>query len=119
MQPHERFVAWQRAHAYTLELYRVTGRWPSDERYGLVSQVRRASFSVAVNIVEGCARRGRRDFHRFLNISYGSLAETGYILLLARDLGYISTDEHRRLEERRVEIAKPLYKLMRAMGSDP
>lgn len=119
MQPHERYIAWQRAHAFTLELYRVTGAWPKEERYGLVSQIRRSSFSVAVNIVEGCARRGPKEFRRFLNISYSSLAETGYILLLARDLNFLSNEDHRRLDGQRAEVAKPLYKLMRAMGNDP
>ena len=119
MQPHERLIAWQRAHAFVLEIHKVTKAWPSEERYGLVSQVRRAAFSVAVNIVEGCARRGRREFRRFLDISYASLAETGYILLLARDLGYLTKEDRDRLEGQRCGIGAPLFKLMRAMDQDP
>jgi four helix bundle protein len=119
MQPHERFIAWQRAHTFVLEIHRETSKWPKEERYGLTSQIRRASFSVAVNIVEGCARRGRREFRRFLDISYASLAETGYILLLARDLGYLAAQERERLESLRAGVAAPLYKLMRAMDQDP
>jgi len=119
MQPHERFVAWQRAHAFALEVHKATSGWPKEERYSLTSQARRAAFSVALNIVEGCARRGRREFRRFLDISYASLAEAGYILVLARDLGYISSDEQARLESVRGTVGAPLYKLMRAMDRDP
>ena len=119
MQPHERFIAWQRAHGFVLEIHRTTSKWPADERYGLTAQIRRAAFSVAVNIVEGCARRGRREFRRFLDISYVSLAEAGYILLLAKDLGYLTGEERGRLESIRSGVAAPLYKLMRAMDRDP
>lgn len=119
MQPHERFIAWQRAHAFALEIYKTTAAWPKDERYGLISQARRAAFSVAVNIVEGCARRGRREFRRFLDISYSSLAEAGYILLVAKDLGYLSQAEGDRLETLRCGVGAPLFKLMRAMDKDP
>lgn len=119
MQPYERLIAWQRAHAFALEVHRATAQWPKEERYGLTSQVRRAAFSSAVNIVEGCARRGRREFRRFLDISYASLAEAGYILLLARDLGYLTEADQRTLETSRSAVAAPLFKLMRAMDNDP
>ncbi len=118
MQPYERFVAWQRAHAFAIEIYRVSKGWPPDERYGLTAQARRAAFSVAVNIVEGSARRGRREFRRFLDISYASLSECGYILAIGKDLGFIPAIEHERIEALRVEVARPLFKLMRAMGTD-
>ena len=115
MQPYERLIAWQRAHALLLELYRVTGTWPKEERYALTSQVRRAAFSVPVNIVEGSSRRGRREFRRFLDIAYGSLAEVGYILVIARDLGMLDPEEQRRLEAMRCSVGAPLYKLIRSM----
>jgi len=119
MQPHERLIAWQRAHSFVLEIHKATVRWPKDERFGLTSQVRRAAFSVAVNIVEGCSRRGPREFRRFLDISYASLAETGYIPFLARDLGYLGQEERDRLESLRGAVGAPLFKLMRAMDQDP
>ena len=118
MQPHERLIAWQRAHALLLELYGVTSTWPKEERYGLTSQARRAAFSVPVNIVEGCSRRGRREFRRFLDIAYGSLAEVGYILVAARDLGMMSGDEQARLEKMRCGVGAPLFRLMRSIDRD-
>jgi four helix bundle protein len=79
---------WQRSHALVLDVYRVSSGFPSAERFGLVSQLRRAAVSVPTNIAEGSKRQRRQDYARFLNISEGSLAETGYLLLLSRDLGY-------------------------------
>jgi four helix bundle protein len=118
MQPYERFIAWQRAHAFALEVHRVTGSWPKEERFGLTSQVRRSAFSVPVNIVEGSSRRGRREFRHFLDIAYGSLAETGYILFLAKDLGFLPAEEQARLERMRSGVAAPLYKLLRSMDAE-
>lgn len=118
MQPYERLIAWQRAHAFLIEIYHVTGAWPKEERYGLTSQVRRAAFSVPVNIVEGSARRGRREFRRFLDIAYGSLAEVGYTLVVARDLGMMTGAEQQRLERMRCAVGAPLFKLLRSMDTE-
>lgn len=92
MEPYERFDAWSACHALALEVYRVTERFPDRERYGLTSQARRAAFSAAVNIVEGSARRGHREFRHFLDYSLGSLAEVGYVFRFAGDLGIVDAD---------------------------
>lgn len=86
-QPYERFYAWRAAHTLALEVYRATSKWPLDERFGLRSQIRRAAFSVSVNIVEGRARSGQREFRRFLDASWASLAEVEYTLRFAHELG--------------------------------
>lgn len=115
MQPYERFGAWKAAHQLALEVHRVTKAWPVEERYGLISQIRRAAYSVPVNIVEGRARFGAREFRRFLDIAWGSLAEVGYALRYARDLGYLSTEAHAALEARCAEVGRPLYALLRSL----
>jgi four helix bundle protein len=74
---------WQRSHALTLEIYRFTATFPTDERFGLISQLRRAAVSVPTNIAEGSKRQSNPDYARFLNIAEGSLAETEYLLLLS------------------------------------
>lgn len=74
-------------------VYRVTKAFPRDERYGLTSQVRRASFSAAVNIVEGSARRSAKEFRRFLDIALSSLTEVGYTLRFAREAGLLSEQD--------------------------
>ncbi|HXJ93748.1 MAG TPA: four helix bundle protein [Terriglobia bacterium] len=89
MQHFRDLKVWQRSHALVLDLYRITAGFPKDERFGLVSQLRRAAASVPTNIAEGAKRQGRQDYARFLNIAEGSLAETEYLVLLSRDLSYI------------------------------
>ena len=81
-------LVWQRAHAFVLALYQVTEVFPRQEIYGLTSQMRRAAVSVAANIAEGFAKRGKADKARFMNIAEGSLEESRYYLILSQDLGY-------------------------------
>ena len=89
MQRFTDLKVWQRSHAFTLEMYRVTSSFPDHERFGLVSQLRRASASVPTNIAEGSKRARNQDYARFLNIAEASLAETEYLVILARDLEYL------------------------------
>ena len=84
----EDLVVWQRAHELTLAVYRMTSCFPGEERFGLVSQMRRAAVSVPANIAEGFKKRSRPDKVRFYNISQDSLEELRYYLILSRDLGY-------------------------------
>ena len=116
MDPYERFDAWQRAHELAVAVHRATRAWPSDERFGLVAQVRRAAFSVPANIVEGRARRGAREFRRFLDIAWASLAEVGYTLRYARDVGYLTVEAHTKLEQARTKAGRSLYALLRNMS---
>src|SRR5690554_6177437 len=81
-------VVWQKAHQFVLETYVYTKQFPKHELYGLTSQFRRASISIAANIAEGFKKKGEKDKLRFLNISHGSLEECRYYILLAKDLGY-------------------------------
>ena len=92
-------VAWKRSHELTLAIYKQTQRFPVEERYGLTSQLRRASYSVPANVSEGSGRETNKDYLRFLIISLSSLKETEYFLLLACDLGYLTKDQHGALTE--------------------
>jgi four helix bundle protein len=87
-------TVWQRAHEVTLEVYRCTRNFPREETYGMISQLRRCSSSVAANIAEGCGRSGNPEFGRFLTMAMGSASELEYFLLLARDLGYLGEKSH-------------------------
>lgn len=82
---------WQKAHALTLAVYRLTSAFPRQETFGLVLQMRRAVVSVPANIAEGFKRRTRPDKARFLNIAQASLEECRYFLILTADLGYSDT----------------------------
>ena len=90
MQRFTELDVWKRGHALTLAVYRLSAKFPSEERYGLTSQLRRAMSSVPINIAEGSKRSSNRDYARFLNIAESSLVEAEYELMLAKDLGYIS-----------------------------
>jgi four helix bundle protein len=80
-------IVWQKARQFVLEIYRFTRGFPADERFGLISQIRRAAVSVPANIAEGFPKRGPNDKTRFFNIAQGSLEEVHYYLILANDLG--------------------------------
>lgn len=82
-------VVWQKAHEFVLLTYRNTKSFPDDEKFGLISQMRRASVSIPANIAEGFIKRSQTDKVRFHNISQGSLEESKYYLVLAKDLGYL------------------------------
>lgn len=86
-------LVWRKAHAWVLEVYRMTRAFPREELYALTSQLRRAAVSVPANIVEGFRRQGKPDKIRFFNIAQASLDECHYYLILARDLGYAQTDD--------------------------
>jgi len=83
---------WQRSHLLTLEVYRLTANFPSGERFGLISQLRRAAASVPTNIAEGSKRQSNQEYARFLNIAEASLVETEYLLMLSHDLHFLAKD---------------------------
>ena len=85
-------VVWQKAHEFVLEAYRLTESFPTNEIYGLTSQLRRSAVSIPANIAEGFKKKTRPDKARFLNIAQGSLEEVRYYLILAKDLNYAETD---------------------------
>lgn len=111
MQRFTELKVWRRSHALTLRIYRLTKRFPADERYGLTSQLRRAAISVPTNLVEGSKRLHNSDFARFLNISEASLAETEYLLLLSRDLAFIDATMVKPLVDECAAIAGMLHRL--------
>lgn len=109
---------WKHAHNLTLEAYRGTKQFPSDERFGLTSQIRRAAASIPANIAEGCGRRGDSEFHRFLQIAMGSASELEYHLLLARDLQYLNPEIHAVMEQETVRVKRMLSSLLRKVDED-
>ena len=89
----EQLKAWQEGHKLVLMIYRLTKDFPGEEKFGLVSQMRRAAVSVPANIAAGFKRFGLQDKCRFYNIAEGSLEELKYYLILAKDLAYISSND--------------------------
>ncbi|WHH57389.1 four helix bundle protein [Petroclostridium sp. X23] len=105
---------WQKAHALTVEIYKITKTFPPDEKYGITNQIRRAVASIPTNIAEGHGRNSYGDFNRFISISIGSANEVEYLLLLSRDLGYINKQSYELLTKEILIIIKMLQALKKA-----
>lgn len=89
-RPHERLDAWRQAMRLVKATYLITREFPSDERYGLIAQMRRAAVSIPSNLAEGAARATRKEFAQFISISKGSLSELETQTIIAAELGYLS-----------------------------
>src|SRR6185295_13983819 len=112
---HHTLVAWQRADDLFIKLHQLSLKaFPAFERYELGGQLRRAAFSVAVNIVEGFARPAGRARLNFLNISQASLAEVGYCIHVAQRLGYLAESVADELEIEIKQVGAPLAGLIRS-----
>ena len=116
--PYERLHAWRECHDLALAIYQVTKSFPDHERYGLTSQIRRAAFSAAVNIVEGSARRSRREFRRFLDIALSSLTEVGYALRFSRETGVLPEEEWVSLSDRQNRARFLTWQLYRSLARE-
>jgi four helix bundle protein len=104
---------WKKAHAWVLDVYRFTETFPKHEMFGLTSQLRRAAVSVPGNFAEGFNKSGRADKVRFYNIAQGSLEESRYYLILARDLNY---GDPAKLIQGASEIGRMLRSYARAIA---
>jgi four helix bundle protein len=116
MRDFRELKVWQKAHAFTLDVYRQTKRFPADERFGLTSHLRKSATSVTSNIAEGCGRNTNRDFTRFLTIAAGSASEAEYQLKLAVDLGYLRREDHRELNSHVNEVKRMLNAMIQKLS---
>ena len=108
--------AWERAHALTLQVYRATSSFPGNERFGLLSQMRRACASIPTNVAEGCGRSTNNELARFIDTATGSASEVEYQLLLAKDLGYLPEGQCERLSAEVTEICRMLLAFNKKLG---
>lgn len=102
----------QEAHSLVLEIYKITKKFPKDEKFVLISQLRRSAASIPTNIVEGNARGHSKEMIEFLYFSKGSLEETKYHLLLSKDLGYLNEEEYFPIQEKLESVGKQLNGLI-------
>src|SRR5271170_2026601 len=108
-------IAWRKAMELVTDIYRATRAFPRDELYGLTNQLRRAAVSVPSNIAEGQARFSQKEFHHFLSIARGSLAEIETQLFLAKELGYLSVTKCAALIANADELGRILNGLAAAI----
>ncbi|MDR1303984.1 MAG: four helix bundle protein [Verrucomicrobiales bacterium] len=111
-QSFEDLTVWQKAHGFVLNVYRYTKKFPREETFVLVPQLRRAAISITSNIAEGFKRKKSADKARFYNIAEGSISECGYQLLLAHDLGY---GDSTNLRKDLAEVSRLLHSYTSAM----
>lgn len=118
MRDFRQIQVWGKAHKFTLEIYKISARFPKEELYGLTSQLRRASASIPANIAEGFGRGGNVELARFLQIGMGSAYEVEYHILLARDLCFLNATVYDKLQEQIVEVKRMLAALLVKVRTD-
>ena len=116
MVPYERFDSWKLTHKLALAIYDASEAWPPDERNGLTAQIRRAALSASTNIAEGSAKRGPREFRRYLDIALGSLSEVSYLLRFSRDRGILNGEDFEALDDLRNQAGKLTWRLSASMA---
>lgn len=116
MGHYRKLKAWEHAQKLALEGSRAARRFPDYEQQVLADQLRRACYSVPLNVAEGATRKGSKEFRRYLDVAKASLAELETIVDLAHDLGYIDNPTHDRLTALATETGKTLYGLLRKVS---
>ena len=106
---------WQKSYSLVLEIYKATKNFPSEEKFGLTSQIRRAAVSIPSNIAEGYARRYLKQYIQFLYIAYSSGAELETQLMLSKDLEYLMEERFRNLIEKYYEVERMLMALIKSL----
>ena len=116
MPLHQKLKAWQHAQRLAVECVKAARGFPDYEQEALGDHLRRACYSVPLNIAEGSTRRGTREYRRYLDTAWSSLAEVQTALEIARDVGYLEPADYGRLEALAVETSKTLYGLLRKIS---
>ncbi len=107
---------WQRSIKLTTKVYQLSSSFPNEEKFGIISQIRRASVSIAANIAEGQGRNNPKEFRQFLGIAKGSLSELETLIIITLELGFASKDLSQELTEEINVIHRMLIKLIAAVG---
>lgn len=115
LKNYKELKVWQKAYHLCLEIYRLTKKFPSEETYGLSSQIRRAAVSVPSNIAEGYGRKTTPEYIQSLYIAYGSICEFETQLLLSADLGYIRAEDMKKVQQDIGEVERMLKALIKSL----
>ena len=115
----EDLVVFKKSHQLTLDLYDLTKKFPADEKFGLISQIRRASSSICANLMEGSHRNNKKEYRQFVGIVRGSVGELKYHILLAKDLDYLDIDNYNKLIGEINSISKMLFRLKNVLTPTP
>lgn len=118
MNDFRKLEVWQLSKELTIEIYKVTEKFPDSEKFGLINQIRRCSVSIVSNIAEGSGRNSNPDFLRFISIALGSSYELDAQLEISFELNYISESEYNFLNLKLISIKKMLYKFSEYLKSN-
>jgi four helix bundle protein len=114
-QPHKNLEVWKKGIGIAKLIYQVTEKFPKDEKFGLIAQMRRAAVSIPSNIAEGAARHTSKEFTQFLHNAQGSLSELDTQIIIAHELGFIKNEERESIEKELAHENKMLTGLMKSL----
>jgi len=117
-QDYRKLEVWKVAHENVLAIYQATQDFPSEERFGITSQIRRAASSVTTNLAEGCGRESKKERLRFARIAQGSNSETKYLVQLAHDLGFLDRETAVQLHRQLTHSGRLLNGYTRWLNTD-
>jgi four helix bundle protein len=119
LQSYRELIAWQKAMSLVTTIYQLSASWPSEERFGLTAQIRRAAVSIPSNIAEGHGRRGTKEFLNHLSIGYGSLMELETQLLISGNLLFSTAEQLSSILSQAAEVGRLLNGLMSSLSELP
>lgn len=109
-------IVWQKAVLLVTDIYSATKQFPADERFGIVSQLNRAAVSVPANIAEGWGRKSSKNYLQFLRTSRGSLMEIETLIIISKNLNFLSSEKHEVLSGKVEEVGKILHGLIKSIN---
>jgi four helix bundle protein len=114
-KPHHNLEVWKRSLDFVTKMYKITANFPADEKFGLVSQMRRAAVSIPSNIAEGAARNSKKEFINFLHIAQGSTAELETQILISWNLNFVTQSQAQPLLKELEEISRMIIGLQKSL----
>jgi four helix bundle protein len=118
MKDYKKLQVWRKAHELVILIYKVTRKFPKEEKFNLISQMRRAATSSPTNISEGCGKYTQRDFANYLQTSQGSTQEVEYLVFLSYELGYLTENEFKQCDQKASEVKAMLISLITKIRKD-
>jgi four helix bundle protein len=119
MRDYKKFTVWLRSHELTLIIYKdIAPYFPNSEKFGLTNQIKRAAYSIPINLAEGCGRGSEKEFVHFLDISLGSTQELEYCVFLIKELSFINEEQYLILNEKVNGIKAMIINLIKKIRSD-
>ncbi|HEY3404287.1 MAG TPA: four helix bundle protein [Ohtaekwangia sp.] len=118
MKDYKKLIVWQKAHLLVLSIYKTTRDFPAEEKFNLISQIRRAATSIPTNISEGCGKFTQKDFAKFLQDAFGSAQEVEYLAFLSFELEYFKKDVYSKIDKDVNEIKAMLISLLKKIRKE-